>query len=299
MRRLTPKVERISSYTALVGESAIWDPRRDALLWVDIVGRRVLRTKPATGQTESWGFPEMTGFVQPASDGTWLVGQHDDILKFEPASGDRSLFAQLEPAVSGNRTNDAACDREGRLWLGTMPLPETGLSPVGNLYRIEGTGDVKPMERGLTIPNGIAFSPDGRTMYWADTLVTPHQVWKARYDPEMGTPGEKEIFAYLPEDGGRPDGATVDAAGCYWIAAVRGSQLLRYTPDGKLDLAVKVPVPRPSKIAFGGPDLKTIFVTSISDGLSAEERAREPLAGALLALEIGIQGLPAVEFAAL
>jgi len=298
MRVLTPKVERVGSHTALLGESAIWDRRDGALLWVDIAGRRVLRTKPDSGQTESWEFPEMTGFVQPAADGTWLVGQHDHVLKFDPASGGRSLFAQLEPAATGNRTNDAACDTQGRLWLGTMPLPETGFSPVGKLYRIEGNGGVAVVEQGLTIPNGIAFSPDGLTMYWADTRVTPHQVWKARYDTETGRPGAKEIFAYLPEGGGRPDGATVDAAGCYWVAAVRGSQLFRYTPNGKLDLAVNVPVSRPSKIAFGGQDLKTIFVTSISDGLAPEERAREPLAGALLALEIGIQGLPAVEFAA-
>jgi len=299
MHVLTPRVEHVGSHTALLGESAIWDRRDGALLWVDIVGRRVLRTKLESGQTEAWAFPEMTGFVQPASDGTWLVGQHDHILKFDPASGERRLFAQLEPAVTGNRTNDAACDPQGRLWLGTMPLPETGISPVGKLYRIEGDGSVAVIERGLTIPNGIAFSPDGLTIYWADTRVTPHQVWKARYDPETGTPGEKEIFVHLPEGGGRPDGATVDAAGCYWVAAVRGSQLLRYAPDGRLDLKVKVPVSRPSKIAFGGPDLKTIFVTSISDGLAPEERAREPLTGALLALEIGIQGLPAVEFAAL
>jgi len=298
MRILTPKVERIGSYTALVGESAIWHRREDALLWVDIVGRRLLRTKPTTGETEHWEFPEMTGFVQPAGDGTWLVGQHHHVLRFDPATGNSSLFTQLEPAATGNRTNDAACDRQGRLWLGTMPLPETGLAPVGTLYRIEKSGKVQAVERGLTIPNGIAFSPDGRTIYWADTPVTPHQVWKARYDPETGTPGKKEIFAYLPEGGGRPDGATVDADGCYWIAAVRGGQLLRYRPDGRLDVAVRVPVSRPSKIAFGGTDLKTIFVTSISNGLSPEERAREPLAGALLALEVGIQGLQAVEFAA-
>ena len=295
MQVVTPKVERVGSYTALVGESAIWDERAEALLWVDIAGRNVLRTQPATGETESWQFPEMTGFVQPADDRTWLVGQHDHILKFDPATGDRSLFAQLESGKSGNRTNDAGCDRQGRLWVGTMPLPRTGREPVGKLYRIGSYGSSEPIETGLTIPNGIAFSPDGQVFYWADTVVTPHQVWRARYDPDTGTPGGKETFALLPE--GRPDGATIDAHGCYWVAAVRGSRLLRYTPDGDLDLEVHLPVSRPSKIAFGGADLKTIFVTSISDGLSPDELAAEPLAGALLALNLGIQGLPATQFA--
>lgn len=296
MQILTPKVERIGSYTALVGESAIWDRRKEALLWVDIVGRKVLRTRAPSGETESWDFPEMAGFVQPIDDGTLLVGQHDTILKFDPADGSQRVFARLEAIVSGNRTNDASCDAQGRLWLGTMPLPETGLKPVGKLFRIDGDGSITMIERGLTIPNGIAFSPDGLTVYWADTPLMPFQVWRARYDPETGTPGEKELFVELPEGGGRPDGATVDASGCYWLAAVRGSQLLRYTPEGTLDLAIRLPVARPTKIAFGGSDMKTIFVTSLSAGLASEERG--PLDGSLLALNIGIQGLPPAEFAA-
>lgn len=295
MRTLAPKVDRIASYTALVGESAIWDRREEALLWVDIMGRKVLRTRPTSGETESWDFPEMTGFVQPADDGTLLVGQHDTILKFDPADGSRRLFTRLEASVSGNRTNDACCDVQGRLWLGTMPLPETGLKPVGKLFRIDSDGSITLIESGLTIPNGIAFSPDGRTVYWADTPLTPFQVWRARYDPETGMPGEKELFVKLPEGGGRPDGATVDASGCYWLAAVRGSQLLRYTPEGKLDLTVRLPVARPTKIAFGGSDMKTMFVTSLSDGLAPEEKG--PLDGSLLALDLGIQGLPPTEFA--
>lgn len=293
MRVLSPKVERVGSFTAQVGESAIWD--EGALLWVDIPGRKVLRTRPESGTTESWDFPEMAGFVQPADDGTWLVGQHDTILKFDPASGDKSIFARLESAPSGNRTNDTCCDRQGRLWVGTMPLPQTGLSPVGSLFVVGGDGVADRIASGLTIPNGIAFSPDGLTVHWADTPVTPHQVWRARYDVETGRPQGRETFAVLPE--GRPDGATVDAAGCYWVAAVRGSRLLRFTPEGRLDLTVELPVSRPSKIAFGGSDLKTIFVTSISDGLTPDEKAAEPLAGALLALDLGMEGLPATRFA--
>ncbi|MDK1377293.1 MULTISPECIES: SMP-30/gluconolactonase/LRE family protein [unclassified Sinorhizobium] len=296
MRVLRPRIERLGSYTARIGESAIWDEQEGALLWVDIAGCKVLRTRPGSGETESWDFPEMTGFVQPADDGTWLVGQHDGVLKFDPANGTASVFTELEPAGSGNRTNDAACDRQGRLWVGTMPLPQTGLTPVGNIHVVGSDGGTATIERGLTVPNGIAFSPDGHTVYWADTILTPHQVWRAHYDPDTGRPEGKETFVVFPEDGGRPDGAAVDAAGCYWVAAVRGSKLLRFTPEGKLDLAVPLPVARPSKVAFGGSDLKTLFVTSISEGLAPEAHAAEPLAGALLALDLGIEGLPATRF---
>jgi sugar lactone lactonase YvrE len=296
MRVLEPGIERIGSYTAQIGESAIWDDGDGTVLWVDISGRKVLRTEPGSGQTTSWDFPEMTGFVYPADDGTWLIGQHDGILKFDPATGQTDDFTRLEPDGSGNRSNDACCDRQGRLWIGTMPLPQTGLRPLGNIYRVESDGSTTAIDRGLTVPNGIAFSPDGRTAYWADTLTIPHKVWRAHYDPDTGRPQPKETFVVLPENCGRPDGATVDAAGCYWLAAVRGSQLLRFTPEGILDLKVRLPVSRPSKIAFGGADLKTIFVTSISEGLTPEARAAEPLAGALLALDAGIQGLPATRF---
>lgn len=294
MRVLTPGIERVGSFTAQLGESAIWDG--NALLWTDIAGRKVLRTQPGSGETESRSFPEMTGFVQPADDGTWLVGQHDTILKFDPASGEESVFSRIEPAPSGNRTNDGCCDRQGRLWVGTMPLPQTGLSPVGGLFVVGGGGTADRIGRGLTVPNGIAFSPDGRTVYWADTPVEPHRVWRAPYDIGTGRPLGRETFALVPE--GRPDGATVDAAGCYWLAAVRGSRLLRFTPQGKLDLVVMLPVSRPSKVAFGGSGLTTIFVTTIREGLAPEEKAAEPLAGALLALDLGIEGLPATRFAA-
>lgn len=293
---LTPKVEWIGSCAARIGESPVWDGREGVLLWVDIAAQKVLRTR-LDGETESWHFPEMTGFVQPADDGTWLVGQHDSILIFDPRSGSRTPFAQVEPAGSGLRTNDAACDRQGRLWVGTMPLPQSGKASVGSLYRIGSDGRPAIIERGLTIPNGIAFSPDGLTVYWADTPLSPHRVWRAPYDPVAGWPGKKETFVQLPDGGGRPDGAAVDAAGCYWVAAVRGSQLLRFSPEGELDLAVRLPVSRPTKIAFGGPGLSVIFVTSVSEGLSPEARADEPLAGALLSFDAGIQGLPSMQFA--
>src|SRR5690606_14047403 len=138
--------------------------------------------------------------------------------------------------------------------------------PVGSLYRIAGHGPAETVDPGLYIPNGIAFSPEGDTIYWADTFYELRQVWRAPYDIATGSVGQKTPFVQLSEDEGRPDGAAMDAEGCYWVTAAWGWHLLRYTPAGELDLAVRLPVQRPSKLAFGGPDLTTIFVTSISDG---------------------------------
>jgi L-arabinonolactonase len=155
---------------------------------------------------------------------------------------------------------------------------------------------VTAVDSGLYIPNGIAFSPDGGIVYWADTYMSRRQIWQARRDRTTGEIGEKQPFVTLPEKLGRPDGAAVDAAGCYWVAAVWGWQLLRYTPSGELDLAVRLPVQRPTKLAFGGPDLKTIYITSISDGLGDDAAQAQPLAGHLLAINLGIKGLPSARF---
>lgn len=296
MRSVTPHVERIGDVKAALGEGAVWSAAENALLWVDILGQKVFRTDASSGATEEWSFSEQTAFVQPAEDGTWLVGQQDGILRLDPSTGPRETFLDIEAHDPLTRTNDAACDPEGRLFVGTMRLPDAGLAPVGSLYQVAGDGSVTTIDTGLYIPNGLAFSPQGDAVYWADTWKDRRQVWRADYDLAGGHVGEKTPFVQLPEEMGRPDGAAVDADGCYWIAAVWGWQLLRYTPAGQLDLAVRLPVQRPTKLAFGGNDLKTIYVTSISDGLADDAPKVQPLAGCLLALDLGIQGLPPTRF---
>lgn len=289
MKTIAPDVECIGPVKAVLGESVSWSPRENSLVWVDIVARQVLRTH-IDGKTTQWDFAELTGFVQPTEDGTWLVGQENAILRFDPKTDARRPFVTVERDDPSTRTNDAGCDPQGRLLVGTMRMGE--LRPVGSLYRIDTQGHSETLDTGLTIPNGIAFSPRGDIAYWAETFVGKRQVWCARYDPDDGTVGEKRPFVQLEESMGLPDGATVDSNGCYWVAAARGWQLLRYTPDGRLDLAVRLPVEKPSKLAFGGPDLDTIFVTSISAGLGDDAREKQPLAGRLIALRVGITGLP-------
>lgn len=294
MKTLEPNVECLGPYKAVLGESVCWLPRDNELVWVDIVGRKALRTG-LDGTTQQWDFDEQTGFAHPCDDGSWLVGQENAILRLDPETGVRQPFVVIEDDDPTTRTNDAGCDPQGRLLVGTMRMGE--LRPVGSLYRIDAQGHFETLDTGLTIPNGIAFSPSGDKAYWAETFVEKRQVCQADCGPD-GALGQKRPFVQLDEAMGRPDGAAVDADGCYWVAAAWGWQLLRFTPDGRLDLAVRLPVQRPSKLAFGGPGLDTIFVTSISEGLGDDAGEKQPLAGRLVALRVGIAGLPPRLFAA-
>ncbi|TAM94335.1 MAG: SMP-30/gluconolactonase/LRE family protein [Rhizobiaceae bacterium] len=293
-RVLTPVVEAIGEEKALLGESVFYDPAMDRLYWVDIPGMALLSTDAATGKTDRISFPQQAGFVQPCEDGSLLVGQADSILHFDPRKGTARTFMAIEPDDPSTRTNDAVCDPRGRLIVGTMrPAPQgTVPDPIGNLYRINGEGTTARLLTDLSIPNGLAFSPGGRMLYLADTPC--RTVWKATYDPETGRLGERCVFAELSDTQGRPDGAAVDVEGCYWVAAIWGWQLLRYTPRGELDLVVRLPVERPTKLAFGGPDCRTIYVASASIQLTDPES--QPLAGRLIALDVNIAGLPASPF---
>ena len=293
-RALTPAVEAIGGEKALLGESVFYDSAANRLHWVDIPGQALLSTDAASGETDRFSFPQQCGFVQPCDDGTLLVGQADSILCFDPQTRTASTFVEIEQDAPSTRTNDAVCDHKGRLVVGTMrPAPQgTVPDPIGNLYRIDGVGVKTPLLSQLSIPNGLALSPDGRALYLADT--PKRIIWQADFDPEAGSLGERRVFAEFDETQGRPDGAAIDAEGCYWVAAVWGWQLLRYSPRGELDLVIRLPVERPTKLAFGGSDYRTIYVTSASTHLTNPEG--QPLAGRLIALDVGIVGLPAETF---
>jgi sugar lactone lactonase YvrE len=303
MKVVDAKVERVGDFKARLGEGVIWSETMSAVLWVDVSGQKVLRTDPSTGVTEAWSMSEVTPSVIPCADGAMLVGQKQGMVRFDPTTGLIEPFVAIEADDPTTRTNDAACDLEGRLLVGTMRLPEYGLEPVGSLYQLTGDGTTRIVDSNLIVLNGVAFDPACTTLYWSDTFPPRRQIWRAPYDCTTGRLGEKEAFAQLEEYMGRPDGGTVDAEGCYWVAAVWGWQLLRFTPAGKLDLVVRIPVQRPTKLAFGGPDYKTMFVTSFSEG-PPEDMARiqplaavaQPLAGFLLAVDVGIQGFPSAPF---
>jgi sugar lactone lactonase YvrE len=201
-------------------------------------------------------------------------------------SGRFETVATLPDRPAGQRFNDGRCDRQGRFWVGTMHN-ETR-APEGVLFRVDAAGLV-PVQRGICIPNSLAWSPDGRTKYFAASLsfaITAHP-----YDPARGimAPGEKIIRTARP---GFPDGATVEAEGYLWNAEFNAGRLVRYAPDGRIDRIVKVPVDQPTSCGFGGPGLATLYVTTTCQAMSEAEQQQNPLAGALLAFEPGVPGLP-------
>ncbi|VVN89644.1 SMP-30/gluconolactonase/LRE family protein [Pseudomonas fluorescens] len=278
------------------GESPVWQAQENALYWVDIPAGRLHRWQP-DGQTRSWQADEMLACIVRSPQGHWLSAQESGIFQLTPQADGRlraTKCASVEHARDDMRFNDGRCDRQGRFWAGTMQ-PNMGADPVGALYRYDpqANGPVQPLRaqlEGLTVPNGMAFSPDGKTLYLSDSHPGVQLIWAFDYDVDSGTPHNRRVFVDMNQHPGRPDGATVDAEGCYWICAIDAGQVLRFTPEGKLDRTLDLPVKKPTMCAFGGPQLDTLFVTSIRpQGIDLSD---QPLAGGVFALNPGVRGLP-------
>ena len=274
------------------GESPVWHPGEQALYWVDIPARQLHRWCPADGAHQVWQGEQMLACIARAPQG-WVAGMQSGIFELQPQA-DGSLTSRLlsgvEHARGGMRFNDGRCDRQGRFWAGTMLMDMQQGASVGALYRFEGEGRLHLQQAGMIVPNGLAFSPDGRRMYLSDSHPEVQKIWAFDYDIDSGTPHNRRIFVDMNQHPGRPDGAAVDAEGCYWICAIDAGQVLRFTPEGKLDRALPLPVKKPTMCAFGGPQLDTLFVTSIRpQGIDLSD---QPLAGGVFALNPGVKGLP-------
>jgi sugar lactone lactonase YvrE len=193
------------------------------------------------------------------------------------------------------RLNDGRCDRQGRFWAGSMVLNMGANADQGRMYRFDGgqRGPVEAQLSGFIVPNGLGFSPDGRTMYLSDSHPLIQQIWAFDYDIDSGTPSNRRLFVDMMPLAGRPDGAAVDAEGCYWICANDAGLIHRFTPDGRLDRSLAVPVKKPTMCAFGGSRLDTLFVTSIRPG---DDTDPQSLAGGVFALNPGVKGLAETAF---
>lgn len=271
---------------AQLGEGPCWSAAEQALWFVDIKGHRIHRFHPQSSQHDHWPAPDQVTFVLPRGSGGFVVGLPGRLARFTPASGELATLATIEQDRPRNRTNDACVDAAGRLWFGTMD--DLGTEPSGMLYSWDGQGAPRAHDQGYVISNGPAFSPDGRVFYHTDTVR--RVVYRFDVSPD-GTLSGKRPFVEIEEPAGHPDGSTVDAEGCLWIALWGGSAVRRYSAQGKLLETVPLPAANVTKPAFGGPDLKTCFVTTARGGLSPEELAAQPLAGNLFAFEVDVPGL--------
>lgn len=281
----------------LLGECPVWSVAEQVLYWVDIDGRRVNRHDPAAANNESRSLPGRPGSIAlTAEAGHLLVAMEHELVWLEWSTGEISPWVELEPAALGNRCNDGRTDPAGRMIVGTM-WPDTSEGRTsGSLYSIEGDGTVSTLATNLGVPNGAAFDAERGLMYFTDTPT--RTILMADYDLDTGTRRNiRPLLEYgsLP---GKPDGGCVDADGCYWSASIYAWSLIRVTPTGMIDRRVDLPVEKPTMPAFGGPNLTTMFVTTIGDaGSKPSEPGHDGFTpGDLLAIEIGIPGRPEPAF---
>lgn len=283
-----------------LGESPFWHPDEQALYWLDIPGRALHRWRSTDGAHRRWDLDTEPGCIAPLPAGRLLLARRDGLFRFDPASGAADKLADPPYDPATERFNDGKADAQGRLWVGTIHEPRD--RPAAALYRWAG-GALERVAGEVTVSNGLAFSADGRRVYWADT--PSHGVMVYTLDAGSGRLIEPQLLhrfapripdTPLDRYGGRPDGAAVDVDGGYWVAMFEGQRLACIAPDGSLRASVPLPVRCPTMPCFGGADGRTLFVTTASDKRPADELAAQPWAGRVLMARAPVAGLP-VHFA--
>jgi sugar lactone lactonase YvrE len=281
-----------------LGETPFWDAASGRLYWCDIVGKAVNRLDPSSGRIERWPIPQIASGIVPTGDETALVMLSDGVYRLDLASGGTEVFTQPETDPR-NRSNEVRTDPQGRLWLGTMannigpngedlPVDRVG----GSVFCVDARGYARRVLRDIAITNVFCWSPDGARFYTADTQKGV--IWSFDYDPDGPRLSNRQVFAAKGVAPGNPDGGSVDEDGCLWNARWGGGQVVRFTPDGKADRVIELPVKQPSSCAFGGADRRTLYITSARQG--QENLPPDALDGSLFAVEVDVAGLPMPRF---
>jgi sugar lactone lactonase YvrE len=271
---------------AVTGESPVWDAARATLWWIDIQGRRLLGLKVPGGPRTPVALPSEPGLVAVGSDGRLVIGLEDGLWTYTPEAGALHILAPMRFEEPNIRLNDGKPDKQGRLWFGSMNKTGSG-APVGGLFCRDIDGQVRQVRRDVRVPNAIAISPDGNTLYFADSPL--QEILALELDQETGTLlGERCFCRYSGNE--RPDGTAVDTEGGLWVAVVNGNRIDRFLPDGTLDHSIPVPVSRPTMPAFGGAEMSGLFVTSQRRFLDEGQLAAQPWAGSLLETKTAVHG---------
>jgi len=278
---------------SLLGEGPLWDPQARVLYWVDIKRREIHRFDPASGRDEQWSTPADIGSLAVRAKGGLVVAMKTGFHFFDPGTAKFTPVFDPEHQLPGNRFNDGKPDRQGRFWAGTMDDAER--LPSGGLYRLGTNLTCKRAVDGIICSNALSWSPDNRTLYFADSCK--HTIWAWDFDADAGEISNRRVFVEVPYSEGDPDGATVDAEGGVWVAHWGGWRVARYDPRGRVERVVKMPVEKPTCPMFGGSELDVVYVTSASIQLTPDELKRQPQAGGIFAFEPGVRGLPEAYFA--
>jgi L-arabinonolactonase len=278
---------RLGSEIMELGEGPMWSPRQRALFWFDVAGRRLFRRGIGDGEATSWPLDRAPGSFGWRKEGVIFAFRNGLFLADRPEGPFRRIETP-EIDFARERFNDGKVDRRGRFWVGSFNpgFAEGG----GSLFRVDPDLTVRRMDSGVTMSNGIGWSPDDRTMYFADSR--PGCIWSYEFDVGSGDIGERRCFLDYAGRSGRPDGLTVDAEGFLWVAEVTAGRIARYGPDATLDRTVTLPVSKPTSIVFGGPDYRTLFITSMRLGLSEQDLLAEPDAGGLFCIRCEVAGMP-------
>ena len=274
---------------AELGEGPTWSREERRLYWVNINGHTVNRFDPATGDNEVCQLPEQVGSFVLREQGGLVVALRSGFHFLDFDTAELTAIVDPEADKPDNRFNDGRCGPDGRFWVGTMRDPQDPAQRTGALYCLDTDLSWRAMVPDIGVSNGLAFSPDGATMYYADTRQ--ETIWTFDLRVEDGTLSNRRVFATTHDLPGRPDGGCVDAEGFYWSANVDGWQMVRFAPDGSVDRTIKLPVQKPTMPAFGGDNLETMYITSIGSGGSTPLQPGQPQAGSIFACEPGVRGL--------
>ena len=285
---MTPEARLIVDCRCATGEGVFWHHLRQEVFWFDIPGKVLYSAKPDGSGVKARPWDRMPSAAGIIDRDALVVAAQGGIFRYDLTTDSKTLLAPLEPELPGNRSNDGRVNPAGGLWIGTMAHGEDGGVYSGSVYQYR-AGQLKKLFGDIRVPNSTCFSLDGRTAYFADT---PNNIiMKRPIDPESGEPtGFWSVFAETGDDPGSPDGAVIDSEGFMWCARWGGHRVIRYAPDGRKDREIMVPASQVACPGFGGPDLKTLYITTARKNLDAAALAKEPDAGGLFAIEVDVAG---------
>jgi sugar lactone lactonase YvrE len=287
---LAPSPQNVLSARARLGEGPIWDATENLLYWVDIFNHRVHQFNPVTGKDEFFDVGDVVGAIAKAGDNRLIMALRHQLAFLNIQTSEVTPIIEIEADLPNNRFNDGKCDSQGRFWFGSMSSEKA----QARLYRYDPDGSLHTMETGLTISNGLGWSPDQKTFYLTDS---PQQIIYAYdFDLNTGNISNRRIVVDLTHESFSPDGLTIDSEGCIWSAMWNGGCVIRFSPTGEEISRVQMPVPLVTSCNFGGEDLQTLYITTAAVGLQQEEIDKVYDSGDLFAITTKVKGLPTYDF---
>lgn len=299
---MKPEIQLVQEARCIAGESPVWSAEEQALYWCDVMAPALHRFEPATGRHQSWPLPALTGSIAVRQRGGLVAATRAGFVFIDMPSGKVTPIVNPEAQLLDNTFNDGRCDPQGRFWAGSSWLGPGGryqdapTQPTGTIYRLDPDLSCHAMVPGIGETNTFAWSPDERTFYFGDSSRAA-VIYAADWDGDTGTFRNKREFVRTNLGSGVHDGSAIDEDGCLWTTFWEGWRIVRYTPEGRIDRTIDLPVERPTSCTFGGTDLRTLYLTTAHWYLSDAALAEQPLAGQLLAIDVGVRGIPDRPFA--